>query len=61
MIAEWDIAILKRWLKLAKVEGTDAIRVVSGDNPNTYVVTVGKPDKGMEHLFSWYECSLPVA
>ena len=39
MIDKWDVAKLDRWLKLAKSKGTDAIKIVCGDKPDTWVVT----------------------
>lgn len=38
MIDKWDVAKLEKWLKLAKTKGTDAIRIVSGGEPNTWMV-----------------------
>lgn len=40
MIDEYDIEVLKHWLHLAKTIGTDAIKIVAGDEPNTYKVTI---------------------
>lgn len=40
MIDKWDIAKLKEWLKLAQTKGTDAIKIVAGDEPQSYVVKI---------------------
>lgn len=40
MFDKWDIALFKRFLKLAKSKGTGTITVVCGDKPNTWVVTI---------------------
>jgi len=40
MIDKYDIDVLQYWLRLAKTVGTDAVKIVSGDEPNTYKVTV---------------------
>ncbi len=40
MIDQNDIRALKRWLHLARTVGTDAVRIVAGDELNTYKVTV---------------------
>lgn len=40
MIDKWDIALFKRFLKLAESKGTDTIKVISGDKPNTWIVTI---------------------
>ncbi len=39
-IDPYDIEVLKRWLKLAKAHGTKAIKIVAGEEANTYKVTV---------------------
>lgn len=39
VIDKWDIARLEKWLKLAKTKGTDAIKIVCGDKPDTWIVT----------------------
>ena len=38
MIDKWDIAILERWLKLARTKGTTAIKIVVGDRPNEWTI-----------------------
>lgn len=40
MIDPWDIEVLEKWLKLAKTVGTDAIKIVAGDEDGQYIVTV---------------------
>lgn len=40
MIDKHDIAILRKWLKLAQAKGTDAIKIVAGNKPNTYIVSL---------------------
>ena len=40
MIDQNDIRVLKHWLHLAKTIGTDAVRIVAGDELYTYKVTV---------------------
>lgn len=40
MIDKWDIELFEKFLKLAKTEGTDAIKVVAGDTANTYKVSL---------------------
>jgi hypothetical protein len=36
----WDIELFRDWLAKAMREGTDRLKVVVGDKPNTWVVTV---------------------
>ena len=36
----YDIALFHKWLVISIREGTDRIKVVVGDKPNTWVVTV---------------------
>lgn len=43
MIDQFDIDKLKSWLSRAKIEGTDAIKIVVGDTPNTWVVRTFPP------------------
>lgn len=38
MIDIHDIAILQRWLKLAATQGTDVLKIVVADQPNTWTV-----------------------
>jgi len=38
MIDKYDIAILEAWLILAKAHGTDAIKIVAGEEPGTWIV-----------------------
>lgn len=40
MIDQYDIDKLKKWLHLAKTEGTGAIKIVAGDLPGEYKVTI---------------------
>ena len=40
MIAKYDIAKLKHWLKLAQKQGTDKIKIVVGNKPDTWIVSV---------------------
>lgn len=40
MIDKNDVDILKLWLTFARTEGTDRIKIVVGDKPDTWVVTV---------------------
>lgn len=36
----YDIELFRKWLDKSVREGTDAIKVVAGDKPNTWVVTI---------------------
>jgi len=40
MIDKYDIKLFKKFLHLAKTKGTDAIKVVVGDNPDSWVVSI---------------------
>lgn len=40
MIDKYNIAILERWLKLAKTKGTDTIKIVCGDKIGEWIVTI---------------------
>lgn len=39
-IDKWDVALFKRFLKLAQREGTNRIKVIVGDKPETWVVSL---------------------
>lgn len=54
MIDRWDVKRLEGWLKLARTEGTSVIRIVSGDKPNTWLVSIEK-EEGMipENMEEW--------
>lgn len=45
VIDQYDIDCLKEWLRIAKKEGTEALRIVAGPQPNTYIVKLGPPRK----------------
>ena len=38
MIDKYDIGLLQLWLKLAKTQGTDAIKITAGEEPGTWTV-----------------------
>lgn len=40
MIDQDDIKLLKQFVKIAQKEGTDSIKVVVGDEPNTWIVKI---------------------
>lgn len=40
MIDRYAIEMFQKFLKLAETQGTDAIKIVAGDAPNTYVVEI---------------------
>jgi len=40
MIDKYDIALFQRFLRLARTEGTDTIKVVVGDKADTWVVSL---------------------
>lgn len=46
MIDKWDVEILERWLKLAKTEGTDRIKIVAGPEMNSWIVRVFDKQEG---------------
>lgn len=45
MIDKWDIEKFEWFLRLARTEGTDVIKIVAAEKPNTWLVSVF-PEKG---------------
>jgi len=44
----YDIELFRKWLNLSIKLGTDTIKVVAGDKPNTWVVSIYQiPDTGL--------------
>jgi len=43
VIDQYDIDKIKSWLHLAQTEGTDRIKIVAGDEPNTWIVRTFPP------------------
>lgn len=41
MIDEYDITLIRGWLKKARTQGTRGIRIVVGPLPDTWLVSVG--------------------
>ena len=39
-IDQYDVELLRHWLSLARLGGTNAIKIVCGSEPNTYKVTI---------------------
>lgn len=38
MLSRYDINLFRKFLQLAKTQGTDVIKVVVGDEPNSWIV-----------------------
>lgn len=49
MIDPYDIKKLEEWLKLAKTEGTDRIKITTADELDTYKVRI-IPEKGGKYV-----------
>lgn len=41
----YDIELFRKWLSMSVIEGTDRIKVIAGDKPNTYLVTLIDKEK----------------